>query len=274
MSRSHLLVVVQPAATSGSGISDLFSGNRGVCREKEGCCYDAVRMAIFQVRWGLATIQCSIYVRIPIIRCRLYAIVILGATSVLPFIQESHLYIVPFIESLLYGTKQVPEQFVSNSLLYTWQHHVMPAMSTVFPESAAEPQQFMCHDFLCREIYFSRIDKRRQTKIIYKALNVYPKCYKWIMWALMACSNWCEIFTSRKIASKSGSKVSAMSSTSSPAMPFTPDAYTTGNSHCSSVAPNSTNRSKVLSITQSGLHDKNGLFHMQQIAQNSSKSHA
>ena len=35
-------------------------------------------------------------------------------------------------------------------------------------------------------------------------------------------------------------------------MPWKPEAYTTGNSHCSSVAPSEQNRSKVVSTTQSG----------------------
>ena len=37
-----------------------------------------------------------------------------------------------------------------------------------------------------------------------------------------------------------------------PAVPARPEAYTTGNSHCSSEAPSSTNRSTVASNTQSG----------------------
>ena len=44
-----------------------------------------------------------------------------------------------------------------------------------------------------------------------------------------------------------------MSSGSRPAMPWNPEAYTTGNSHCSSVAPREQKRSKVVSTTQSGL---------------------
>ena len=50
-----------------------------------------------------------------------------------------------------------------------------------------------------------------------------------------------------------GARSSARSLGSEPAMPFAPDAYTTGKSHCSSVAPSSTNRSNVASMTQSGL---------------------
>lgn len=63
------------------------------------------------------------------------------------------------------------------------------------------------------------------------------------------------VLTSLTMASNRGARSSASSSGEPPAMPFTPLAYTTGKSHCSSVAHSSQNRSNVESMTKSGLQD-------------------
>ena len=55
------------------------------------------------------------------------------------------------------------------------------------------------------------------------------------------------------MASKRGSRSSAREWGNMPAVPFTPDAYTAGKSHCSSEAPSSQKSSKVVSMTKSGL---------------------
>ena len=65
--------------------------------------------------------------------------------------------------------------------------------------------------------------------------------------------------TSFTIMSKRGPRSGDRLLGSSPAVPFTPLAYITGKSHCSSQAPSSTIRSKVESMTKSGLQGQGPL---------------
>ncbi len=109
----------------------------------------------------------------------------------------------------------------------------------------------LSHDPCWRSELLSRADLRR--RIVRREQNVLGNS--------SISQGTAGALTSLTMASKRGARSSARVSGEPPAMPFTPLAYTTGKSHCSSVAHSSQKRSKVESMTKSGLQAQASHYH-------------